>query len=317
MRRLFLFSCLLLISVYCFGQQNLPAKITGNIPDRNSLKEYQIQVGAYKLQKNADDAILLLKKNALNPVTEKYLDFTRVMIKGIPANQVVNYLAIIKQAGFNEALIREDHAGTISEKWEIRSPDSAFSSFEFNHNRHYIAVGNDNRETVLFGEYSIPQKDVIDLDKLGTVHIQNSSNTGVDFSFFPIDEGGKEIRLSAAKAEAMAGSPKMDLLCRTWKVVYCTDEDAIGLYVLISNSGTYFFTEVDGIANRLSSWRWFNEDMEEFEYSHDEWVHYGRAEILNLTVDSLEIFDPGYFSYTRGYSRGNGNDYYELVPVDN
>ena len=314
MRRLIIIFNLIFVSIFCFAQQNIPGKIIGRIPDAYSQKTYQIQVGAFKLPANAENVMLRLQKNALNPVSEKYLDFTRVLVKGIPANQTMNFLAVIKQAGFNEVIIREDTVSAISEKWEIITPGSAYSSFEFNHNRHYIAVENDEINSVHFGEYNMPQKDVISLEKLGTVRINNDSQTGIDFSFSSAEEPGREIRYTAAKAEVMKSSPKLDLLCRTWKVVNCTDSDNIGFSLLISNAGTYFFAEPDGASRSLSGWRWYDEKMDEFEYTHDNWEHYGRAKIIRLTVNSLEVFDPGFSRLVRGYSDGGLNDYWELVP---
>ena len=99
---------LLFLSALCFSQQSIPGKIYGQIPDGNSTKLYEIQVGAFKIIKNADDYSLILKKGGLNPVYEKYLDFTRVKITGIPAKEVRSYLTKIKQLGFDEVIIRED-----------------------------------------------------------------------------------------------------------------------------------------------------------------------------------------------------------------
>jgi len=316
MRRVFLITQLLLVSFFCFAQQNIPAKITGRIPDAGSAKSYQIQVGAYKLGSNAENALLQLQKNALNPVTERYLDYTRVMIKGIPANQVVNFLVIIRQAGFNEAIIREDTRPTISEKWEINSPGSAYASFEFNHDSNYIAVEAGEENPIHFGEYSMPQSDTINLDNLGTVTITSNDSSGVNFSFTSIDEPEKSVNYNASKAEAISRSPKLDLLCRTWKVINCTETENIGYLLLISNAGTYFFTEPGGYSHSMSKWRWHDEVMESFEYSHDNWGHYGRAEILDLTVNSLKIHDPGFSNLTPGYSVGYLDNYWELIPAD-
>ena len=316
MRRLFLLSNLILLSFFCFAQQNLPDTIIWNIPDNSSAKTYQIQVGAYKLEVNSENAMQQLRKNALIPESEKYLDFTRVMIKWIPADQVMNFLSVLKQAGFDEVIIREDAPASISGKWEINSPDSAYSSFEFNHDNHYIAVENNETQSARFGEYTIPQKDVISMENLGVVRIEEDSDTGVTFSFSPIEEPEKETRFSAAKAEVIAVSPELDLLCRTWKVVNSTDEKYIGLYLFISNAGTYFFTTPDGELNNLSHWRWYDDSKEEFEYTHDEWAHYGRAEIFDLTINSLEVFDPGFFNDIKGYSKGTLSNFHELVPVN-
>jgi hypothetical protein len=108
----------------------------------------------------------------------------------------------------------------------------------------------------------------------------------------------------------------MDLFCRTWRVVNCTEPEYIGNLLFISNAGTYFFTTPDGEANGLSQWRWYGNANKEFEYSHDNWQHYGRVEILDLSINFLNIFDPGFLRIIPGYSSAGANDYWELVPVN-
>jgi len=108
MKRIILFSYLFFISFFCFAQQNLPAKIIGNIPVAGSGKKYQIQVGAFKNDKNTQDAVLRLRNIDLKPVAEKFCDLTRVLVKEIPANQVRSILSSVAKAGFKEVIIRED-----------------------------------------------------------------------------------------------------------------------------------------------------------------------------------------------------------------
>ena len=317
MRRFFLIANFLLVSLLCFAQQNIPGKIIGKIPEWYSPGLYQIQVGAFKINKNAEDTLLLLQRNGLNPASERYLDFTRVMVKGIPANQIMNFLAIIKQAGFNEVIIREDTSVTsISEKWEISSPDSEYTSFEFNHDRNYIAVENNYEKFVHFGEYDMPQMDIINMENLGTIKIKNNTETGISFSFLPIDEPEKELNFSAVKAETIPESPELDLFCRTWKVVDSSRKNEIGLIIYFSNAGTYFYTHPDGKSNILSRWRWYDENMDEFEYTHDDWEHYGRARINELEKESLKYLDPGYNSFVPGFSNASMDLYYNLIPIN-
>jgi hypothetical protein len=324
MRRLLLVTSLLFLSFYCFAQQNVPGKIIGKIPDKNSPKKYEIQVGAFTVERNAEQALAQLRRNALNPVKEQYLHFTRVMIKGIPADQVVNFLVVIKQAGFNEVIIRESTAASvtpvtsaasvnsISEKWEIITPDSDFESFEFNHDMNYIAI--EYNGDVYFGEYTMPNNDTINMDKLGTVNITRNDGE-VRFIFIPINDPGRKINLSAVKTEQIPLSPELDLFCRTWKVINCTNPEFIGNYLLISNTGTYFFTTPDGESHSLSTWRWYGDNHKEFEYSHELWEYYGRAKITSLTQNFLGIFDPGYLKITPGYSNAHMDVEWELVPV--
>jgi hypothetical protein len=110
MRRLFFISGLMFISLYAFAQQNLPREIIGAIPDAKSTKLYLIQVGAYSKPDSIDDAFLRLRLNALDPAAEldPVTGLTRVMVRRIPASQVVNFLLVIGRAGFNSVWIRED-----------------------------------------------------------------------------------------------------------------------------------------------------------------------------------------------------------------
>jgi len=335
MKRVFLLVNLLFIHTLCFSQQNLPAKIIGQIPDSNSKKLYRIQVGAFKLVQNADITFSRLVRGEFNPVYERYLDYTRVLITEIPAKQVRNYLIRLKRIGFNEVIIREEPARysielifgeesanySLSEKWEITTPNSPFASFEFNQDNNFIAIENAQEgaeeKPARFGTYTMPSKDLIEMENLGVVRIRRDSNNKVEFSFYPIETPNKETRLSASKAERMPENFRTDLFCRTWRVKDCTDPSSIGFLFLISDSGTYFFTSPDGEINSMSKWRWYDNKTEEFEYTHDNWEHYGRAKIIDLKENYLKFFDPGYYIITPGYSKGEFDDYWELEPVNN
>ena len=108
MYRLFIFLNLLFVSTLCFPQQNPGINVIGGIPIPESGKQYELQVGAFKVYQNAERAFEKLNNVSLNPVYEKYLDFTRVMIRGISARDIPLYLENIKNAGFSEVLIRID-----------------------------------------------------------------------------------------------------------------------------------------------------------------------------------------------------------------
>ena len=99
---------LFFVSFNCFSQQSVPSRIIGKIPNIESTQTYQIQVGAFKIIQNANNAFLKLQSNGFNPVYESYFDFTRVLIPGVPAGQVRTHLAGIKSLGFDEVIIRED-----------------------------------------------------------------------------------------------------------------------------------------------------------------------------------------------------------------
>jgi hypothetical protein len=206
MKRIILFCNLFLISFFCFAQQNLPAKIIGGIPSVNSGKKYQIQVGAFNIEKNAQDAILRLRNIELHPATERFRDFTRVMVKEIPADQVRVILASVAKAGFMEVIIRED---TPSPK-----------------------------------------------------QVNNSGTSG--------------------------------LLCRTWKIESCPNRELVGSRLFIMDNGTYYVTNLEGESSSISNWRWTGDGGNGFEYTHNNWEYYGRAEITNLMEDYFELLDSGY-----------------------
>ena len=309
------------LSIYCFAQQNMPRRIIGQIPNNSSTKLYQIQVGAFKIMQNAENAYYKLIIEGFNPAYETYLDYTRVMITGIPAVQIPGYLIKVKQAGFDEVIIREDNTrDSISEKWEITTPGSTYSSFEFNQDHNYIVVKNaasgESDKLIYFGEYTMPAKDIIELINLGILKINTDNSDAVSLSFSPADEPGTEIDLAALKTERIPESPEIDLFCRTWRIVNSTNTDDIGKLIIFSNAGTYFVTTPDGKSNDLSQWRWNDDNNKDFEYSHDNWQHYGRAKINELSMNFLKFFDPGFYLFVSGYSSATLNYDYELMPVN-
>jgi rare lipoprotein A len=85
-----------------------PAEIKGGFPDAGSPKRYRLQVGAYKIPRNAVDAFDKLKNAGLNPAYEKNGDIYRVVLAGLAAADIQSIAEILGSAGFQEALIREE-----------------------------------------------------------------------------------------------------------------------------------------------------------------------------------------------------------------
>jgi rare lipoprotein A len=71
-------------------------------------KIYRLQVGSYKIAKNAMDSFERLKSAGLNPAYERNGEFYRVVLAGIRGNDVQSVVEKIGAAGFREALIREE-----------------------------------------------------------------------------------------------------------------------------------------------------------------------------------------------------------------
>jgi hypothetical protein len=114
MNRSFIFIILLFVSLSVFAQQNTGVWVIGRIPDASDNRLYQIQVGSFKVVRNAEGAFKMLTDASLKPSYEKYQDFTRVIIKGIRAVDMPLYIERVRLAGFLEVYIKIDSGVTSS-----------------------------------------------------------------------------------------------------------------------------------------------------------------------------------------------------------
>jgi len=77
-------------------------------------KTYRLQVGSYRIARNAVEAFEKLKNSGLNPSYERYLngengEYFRVVLAGVRGTDVQITAEKLKEAGFREALIREEN----------------------------------------------------------------------------------------------------------------------------------------------------------------------------------------------------------------
>jgi len=77
-------------------------------------KSYRLQVGSYKIARNAVDAFEKLKNAGLNPAYERFSDganseYFRVVVAGVPGTDVQSTAEKIGTAGFREAIIKEEN----------------------------------------------------------------------------------------------------------------------------------------------------------------------------------------------------------------
>jgi len=259
MKRIILFSYFLFISFFCFAQQGLPAKIIGGIPSASSSKKYQIQVGAYRLEKNAQDAILRLRRVDLESDTETFRNLTRVIVRDVPANRVRSVLSSIAKAGFREVIVREDAPlkGVPSKNAPSKSEPSDDAP----------AVRPENN-------YRPPAQ-------------ENTYDPAAESNYNP------SAQESYFVPSTQASSPRRsDILCKTWKIDKCPNPELVGSRFYILDDGTYYVTNPRGESSSLSEWR--RSGGNEFEYSHNGWEYFGRAEITNLTDNYFELIDSGY-----------------------
>ncbi|MDR0641576.1 MAG: septal ring lytic transglycosylase RlpA family protein [Treponema sp.] len=69
---------------------------------------YRVQIGSFKEARNALAVFERLKEAGLNPVYERHDEFFRVVLSGIPSENMAEILRKLQLAGFNEPLLREE-----------------------------------------------------------------------------------------------------------------------------------------------------------------------------------------------------------------
>jgi rare lipoprotein A len=85
-----------------------PAVIKPGIPPAGTGKNYRLQVGAYRVPRHAVDAFERLKNMGLSPAYEQSGSVYRVVLSGIKPEEVESIAGKLGNAGFKEAVIREE-----------------------------------------------------------------------------------------------------------------------------------------------------------------------------------------------------------------
>jgi rare lipoprotein A len=84
------------------------AVVKPGIPPFGTNKRYRVQVGAYKVTRNAVDTFDRIKSLGIEPSYERYENFYRVVIAGIRAEDIQTLAGRLGPAGFSEILVREE-----------------------------------------------------------------------------------------------------------------------------------------------------------------------------------------------------------------
>ena len=85
-----------------------PATVRPAIPPAESTRLYRIQVGSYRVPRNALDVFDRLKNAGLDPAYEQFDDLYRVVLARLSARDIPAIAQILGNAGFSEVLIREE-----------------------------------------------------------------------------------------------------------------------------------------------------------------------------------------------------------------
>jgi len=86
-----------------------PAVVRGGIPPAGSANLYRIQVGSFRVPRNAVDVFDRLKAVGLNPRYEQYEDLYRVVLPELKAADIPAIAQTLGNAGFNEVLLRMEN----------------------------------------------------------------------------------------------------------------------------------------------------------------------------------------------------------------
>jgi rare lipoprotein A len=86
----------------------IPAEIKPSMPPSGTNKRYRLQVGAYRVDKNAVEAFDKLKNAGLNPKYERFGEYYRVVLPDVKAEEVPAMAEKLGALGFREALAREE-----------------------------------------------------------------------------------------------------------------------------------------------------------------------------------------------------------------
>jgi rare lipoprotein A len=85
------------------------ALIIGGIPVPGTGKFYRLQVGAYRVPRNAVDSFEKLKNANLSPAYENVDGIYRVVLPGLRSEEIESVAEILYSIGFAEAIIREEY----------------------------------------------------------------------------------------------------------------------------------------------------------------------------------------------------------------
>jgi rare lipoprotein A len=69
---------------------------------------YRLQVGSFRIASNAVESYVRLQRTGLSPEYERFDDLYRVVLRGVRGEDVQSTAIKIEEAGFNEAMIREE-----------------------------------------------------------------------------------------------------------------------------------------------------------------------------------------------------------------
>jgi rare lipoprotein A len=85
-----------------------PAVVKPKLPPLGTNKRYRVQVGAYRITRNAVEAFDRVKSLGIDPAYERHEELYRVVISGMRAEDIQSLAEKLGSVGFREVLLREE-----------------------------------------------------------------------------------------------------------------------------------------------------------------------------------------------------------------
>ena len=180
-KRRFFVLILLMLGVFSFAQN---IRVIGNIPRPDTGKLYQLQIGAFRLAANANNACVTLTNNGFTPQFERTGDLVRVFVV-VGAAEVRAAVNRLDRAGFREVIIRE-YSGACVPVEPAATETIPVEDFE-------PTMPPPDREICDFfpnGEFDTPEDefDILEFDDYEEVFWEDITYEGFDGEDFDIEE---------------------------------------------------------------------------------------------------------------------------------
>jgi hypothetical protein len=263
-KTLFALAVFLCFSAPCFGQ----IKINGSVPVSETGKLYKLQIGAYRLARNADDAAAALKRLGFTPGREPCGNLTRVFIDRVRASQVQSFIDRLANAGFREVIIREAGAAP--------------------RDRERLPAAAEPAAPVPGTPETVPVPDV----PVSDIPMVDSSPSDLPPPDLPLPDL-PPLDIPAADPSAKIDLPRRtELLCRSWRSVTLNEENIQGTgpdnIITFSADGTYSIAYLDNHRSDEGLWKWKDDESADILYTWDNWQSSAVDKILELTETTLK-----------------------------
>ncbi|MDR2072880.1 MAG: SPOR domain-containing protein [Spirochaetaceae bacterium] len=261
---------LFLLPDLCFTQSRI--RVIGSLPCGETRALYNIQIGAFRVAANAERAFKILESAGFAAGFESWGGFTRVFVPRVPASEIPGYLRRLEQAGFTEAIIRENAGGPVPDG---RGHSPAFA------NGPPGPIQNNSARGGAVQDSAVENTSVQD----GAAQDRSASP--------PSDTAKAETPdLHTLEPAPIDLSRRTELLCRSWRSLKLDGKDIQGTgpdhIITFFADGGFFISYMDKRRSaEEGQWKWKDDTSSDFLYSWNNWKTFAVDRILELSEDRL------------------------------